>query len=111
LLPSIGVHIDLRSCCGSIENLGIAHSADIQVDNCCHTQKTAACTEQEEIVQGPVYQDLASETPLEVQDAPVFEVQTNPFCNLAIVSNEVQDDFLSFASIRRKPSFLQVFLC
>ncbi len=40
LLPSIGLHIDLKHCCGGVETIGIAHQAALAVSECCDMQKT-----------------------------------------------------------------------
>ena len=112
LLPSIGLHIDMSQCCGSIENLGISHSAKIEISSCCHPQKSASCQEEKEIVQSPVYQDLASEGSFELQNAPIFDLPVKLNCQELLVSEiTYQTPFFSFDNVRLKPSFLQVFLC
>jgi len=102
----------MSQCCGNIENLGISHTAKIKIRSCCNPQKSASCKEEKEIVQSPVYQDLASEGSFELQNAPIFDLPVKLNCQELLVSEIIyQTPFFSFDNVRLKPSFLQVFLC
>ena len=102
----------MSQCCGSVENLVISHSAKIEISSCCDPQKSASCKEEKEIVQSPVYQDLASEGSFELQNVPIFDLPVKVNCKDLLVSEIIyQTTFFSFDNVRLKPCFLQVFLC
>lgn len=112
LVPSVGIHLDMSHCCGSIENLGISHSANIELGSCCHIEKTEACDTQNEIIQAPVYQDLSVLSELAI-DSPATLIL--PFYS-AVYATIYSTPFVSQNSdtaieTRHSQSFLQVFLC
>jgi hypothetical protein len=50
MLPSIGLHIDLKHCCGGVENIGISHQAAVAISECCDVNKTQSCENNLELV-------------------------------------------------------------
>ena len=113
MLPSVGVHFDLSFCCGNLEEVGISHTIDLEVNECCETLKQEGCMTSNEIIVPPAQQDFVS-----TQVAlTIPAVVTLPYL-LAHIEHIEFDTKLNSRSIlhhqppvSHTPSFLQVFLC
>lgn len=111
LMPSIGVHIDVSKCCG-LESVGFSHSVTLDVSSCCaETEK--ACHGENEIVQAPTYQDLATVNPLEIGSVQfVILPFASSFENVMVETSADSSYELRPPPLEeRHPSLYSVFLC
>jgi hypothetical protein len=111
LLPSVGLHIDLKHCCGGVETIGISHQASVAVSECCDIQKSASCESSLELI-----------VPQNIMDASLTNTLEMPFsCVLLLPFQTVLSPTNTHHKSEIKPILnpieppsqarLQVFLC
>ena len=111
LLPSVGLHIDLKHCCGGLENIGISHQAAVAVSECCDMQKTASCESTLELI---VPQHIVDISIVSSVDIPSLTTLHLPFHTILPLTVSTCHSELQYGETIPEPpsqAELQVFLC
>ena len=111
LLPSIGLHIDLKHCCGGVETIGITHQASLAVSECCDMQKTASCESTLELVVPQQIVDISIVSSVEIPSLTTLHL---PFQTVPPITVSTCHSKLQYGDTIPEPpsqAELQVFLC
>jgi hypothetical protein len=111
LLPSIGLHIDLKHCCGGVETIGINHQAALAVSECCDMQKTASCESTLELVVPQQIVDISIVSSVEIPSLTTLHL---PFQTVPPITVSTCHSKLQYGDTIPEPpsqAELQVFLC
>jgi hypothetical protein len=111
LLPSVGLHIDLKHCCGGLENIGISHQAAVAVSECCDMQKTASCESTLELIVPQHIVDISIVSSVEIPSLTTLHL---PFHTILPLTVSTCHSELQYGETIPEPpsqAELQVFLC
>jgi hypothetical protein len=111
LLPSIGLHIDLKHCCGGVETIGISHQEAVAVSECCDMQKTASCESTLELIVPQHIVDISIVNSVEIPSLTTLHL---PFQTLLPIAVSTYHSELQYGETIPEPpsqAELQVFLC
>jgi hypothetical protein len=111
LLPSVGLHIDLKHCCGGLENIGISHQAAVTISECCDVNKTQSCENNMELV---VPQHLVDASLTSSVEIPSLVILHLPFQAFIPVADSLHISEFHYRETSPEPpsqALLQVFLC
>ena len=111
LLPSVGLHIDLKHCCGGVETIGISHQAAVAVSDCCDMQKTASCESNLELIVPQHIVDASLVNSVEVPSTAVLHLPFRGVISLAISHYSSERIYSAIAPETPTQALLQVFLC
>jgi len=111
LLPSIGLHIDLKHCCGGVETIGISHQATVAVSDCCDMQKTSSCESTLELIVPQHIVDIYIVNSLEIPSLTTLHLPFQTFIPVAVSLHISESHFRETSPEPPSQALLQVFLC
>jgi hypothetical protein len=111
LLPSVGLHIDLKHCCGGVETIGISHQASVAVSECCDIQKTESCESTLELIVPQHIVDISLVSSTEMPSLTIIHLPFHTILPLAVSPYYSELQYGETISEPPSQAELQVFLC
>jgi|TARA_B110000259_G_scaffold35112_1_gene39248 hypothetical protein len=111
MLPSIGLHIDLKHCCGGVENIGISHQAAVAISECCDVNKTQSCENNLELVVPQHLVDASLANSVEIPSLVVLHLPFQTFIPVAVSLHISEFHYRENSPEPPSQALLQVFLC